>query len=72
MITGRSNVVLAAQLALDHLKCFTIDGQDHGQALSVADAEAELLHDYGWHAEGAANRGRGPRPADCGASLSLR
>ena len=48
VITGRSNVVLAAQLALDHLKCFTIDGHDHGQVLSVADAEAELLHDYGW------------------------
>jgi hypothetical protein len=41
-------VVLAAQLALDHLKCFTIDGDDHGRVLSVAEAEAELLHDYGW------------------------
>lgn len=48
VITGRSNVVLAAQLALDHLKCFAIDGHDHGQVLSVAEAEAELLHDYGW------------------------
>jgi anti-sigma factor RsiW len=48
VITGRSTVVLAAQLALDHLKCFTIDGHDHGQVLSVAEAEAELLHDYGW------------------------
>src|SRR6188472_3363066 len=45
VITGRSNVVLAAQLALDHLKCFTIDGHDHGQVLSVAEAQAELLHD---------------------------
>jgi anti-sigma factor RsiW len=48
VLTGRSNVVLAAQLALDHLKCFTIDGHDHGQVLSVAEAEAELLQDYGW------------------------
>ena len=48
VITGRSTVVLAAQLALDHLKCFTIDGHDHGEVLSVAEAEAELLHDYGW------------------------
>jgi hypothetical protein len=48
VITGRSNVVLAAQLALDHLKCFTIDGHDHGTVLSVAEAEAELLQDYGW------------------------
>jgi anti-sigma factor RsiW len=62
VITGRSNVVLAAQLALDHLKCFTIDGHDHGQVLSVADAEAELLHDYGWHLRvpqtGGADHGR--------------
>jgi anti-sigma factor RsiW len=48
VVTGRSTVVLAAQLALDHLKCFTIDGHDHGEVLSVAQAEAELLHDYGW------------------------
>jgi hypothetical protein len=48
VITGRSTVVLAAQLALDHLKCFTIDGHDHGSVLSVADAEKELLEDYGW------------------------
>jgi len=48
VITGRSTVVLAAQLALDHLKCFTIDGHDHGEVLSVAEAEAELLNDYGW------------------------
>ena len=62
VITGRSNVVLAAQLALDHLKCFTIDGHDHGQVLSVADAEAELLHDYGWQLRvpqtGGADHGR--------------
>ena len=62
VITGRSNVVLAAQLALDHLKCFTIDGHDHGQVLSVADAEAELLHDYGWQLSvpqtGGADHGR--------------
>jgi hypothetical protein len=48
VITGRSTVVLAAQLALDHLKCFTIDGHDHGEELTVAEAEAELLNDYGW------------------------
>jgi anti-sigma factor RsiW len=62
VITGRSNVVLAAQLALDHLKCFTIDGHDHGQVLSVAEAEAELRHDYGWQLSvpqtGGADHGR--------------
>lgn len=67
LVTGRSNVVLAAQLALDHLKCFTIDGHDHGQALGVAEAEAELLHDYGW-------RLRVPRTAgsDHGRLISVR
>jgi len=48
VITGRSTVVLAAQLALDHLKCFTIDGHDHGEVLSAAEAEKELRDDYGW------------------------
>jgi hypothetical protein len=62
VVTGRSTVVLAAQLALDHLKCFTIDGHDHGDVLSVADAEAELLDDYGWKLTvpetGGSDRGR--------------
>jgi anti-sigma factor (TIGR02949 family) len=48
ILTGRSTIVLAAQLALDHMKCFVIDGHDHGETLSVAEAEAELLADYGW------------------------
>jgi len=48
LVTGRSTVVLAAQLALDHLKCFTIDGDAHASTLSVADAESELRLDYGW------------------------
>jgi len=48
VITGRSTVVLAAQLALDHLKCFTIEPHDHGESVTVAEAEAELKRDYGW------------------------
>lgn len=48
VVTGRSTIVLAAQMALDHLKCFAIDGHDHGETLSVADAEAELFDEYGW------------------------
>lgn len=48
VVTGRSTVVLAAQLALDHIKCFAIDGHEHGDTLTVAEAEAELLTDYGW------------------------
>jgi hypothetical protein len=48
VVTARSTVVLAAQLALDHLKCFTLEPHDHGESISVADAEAELTREYGW------------------------
>ena len=44
--TVRSTAVLAAQLALDHLKCFTIDGDADGAADRAApsrsDADARL------------------------------
>ncbi|MCC7123423.1 MAG: zf-HC2 domain-containing protein [Acidobacteria bacterium] len=46
--TWRSTVVLAAQMALDHLKCFSIDGDAHAETLTVAEAQRELLEDYGW------------------------
>lgn len=49
LVTSHSTVVLAAQMALDHLKCFSLDGHDHGETLPVAEAERELLDDYGWH-----------------------
>jgi hypothetical protein len=45
--TVRSTALLAAQLALDHLKCFTIDGDADGQPIAKADAEAVLQRDYG-------------------------
>jgi len=48
IVTGRSTVVLAAQLALDHLKCFSLDGDDGSPTLTVAEAEAELAQEYGW------------------------
>ena len=48
VVTSRSTVVLAAQLALDHLKCFVLEPHDHGETVTVADAEAELKTDYGW------------------------
>ncbi|MCC7179511.1 MAG: zf-HC2 domain-containing protein [Acidobacteria bacterium] len=48
IVTERSTVVLAAQMALDHLKCFTIDGHVHDEPITEADAEAELLREYGW------------------------
>ena len=44
--TVRSTAVLAAQLALDHLKCFTIDGDADGQPIAKAEAEATLLRDF--------------------------
>jgi anti-sigma factor RsiW len=48
VVTTHSTVVLAAQMALDHLKCFSLDGHDHGDTIPVAEAERELLQDYGW------------------------
>lgn len=48
VVTGRSTVVLAAQMALDHLKCFVIDGDAEGPAISKAGAERLLKREYGW------------------------
>lgn len=50
IVTERSTVVLAAQLALDHLKCFMIDGDGVGGVITKADAEVVIARDYGWHA----------------------
>jgi anti-sigma factor RsiW len=61
VLTGRSTVVLAAQLALDHLKCFLIEPHDHGEAVTVADAEREFLHDYGWDLDVPQSLGPGSR-----------
>jgi anti-sigma factor RsiW len=45
--TIRSTALLAAQLALDHLKCFTIEGEADGQPIAKAQAEAALKQEYG-------------------------
>lgn len=45
--TGASSVVLAAQLTLDHLKCFVIDGDDHGHALSAAEGQTQFRDQFG-------------------------
>jgi anti-sigma factor RsiW len=45
--TVRSTALLAAQLALDHLKCFTIEGDADGAPISKPDAEALLRDEYG-------------------------
>lgn len=49
VVTARSTVVLAAQLALDHLKCFVIDG-DAAAPISKSEAEAIIARDHGWSA----------------------
>lgn len=46
--TVRSTAVLAAQLALDHLKCFTIEGDADGQPIAKAIAEATLQQEFGF------------------------
>jgi len=44
--TVRSTAVLAAQLALDHLKCFTIEGDADGEPIPAAQAEATLKQEF--------------------------
>jgi anti-sigma factor RsiW len=46
--TGRSSVLLAAQLTLDHIKCFIIDGDDHADYFTAAGAEAAMSEQFGW------------------------
>lgn len=45
--TGQSSVLLAAQLTLDHLKCFVIDGDDHDHPLSAVEGQARFEGDFG-------------------------
>ncbi len=45
--TGQSSVLLAAQLTLDHIKCFIIDGDAHEAPMSVAEGQVQLLESYG-------------------------
>lgn len=44
--TGRSSVLLAAQLTLDHLKCFVIDGEDHDHPMSTAAAQTAFHQQF--------------------------
>jgi len=47
-LAGRSSVLLAAQLTLDHLKCFSLfEGQSGPPDSKVL--EARFRDDYGWH-----------------------
>jgi len=49
VLTGRSTTVLAAQLAMDHVKCHLIE-RDHGAADPSA-VEHRLAERYGFHAK---------------------
>lgn len=51
VLTSYSNVVFAAQLALDHLKCFAIDGHVHLPGMTTHEAEQQLSDLYGWELE---------------------
>ncbi|MGE0042015.1 MAG: anti-sigma factor [Vicinamibacterales bacterium] len=51
VVTPQWSVVLAAQLALDHLKCFAIDGDRDLPAMPEAEAEAAIAAAHGWGAE---------------------
>ena len=44
--TVRSTAVLAAHLVLDHLKCFTIEGDADGEPIPAAQAEATLKREF--------------------------
>jgi len=44
--TVRSTALLAAQLALDHLKCFTIEGGAGDEPIQAAQAEATLKQEF--------------------------
>jgi len=44
--TVRSTAVLAAQLALDHLKCFTIEGAADAEPIAKDQAETTLKREY--------------------------
>jgi anti-sigma factor RsiW len=57
IVSGRSTILLAAQLALDHLKCFTIEGDGTAKTMSPAEAQAELQQEYGWSLRVSPGRG---------------
>ncbi len=45
--TGQSSVLLAAQLTLDHLKCFVIDGDEHDHPMTAAAGQVEFHEQFG-------------------------
>ena len=55
LITGlefapfQSNVLFAAQLAVDHVRCFVVQQLGTLQAANAADLEGQYRRDYGWN-----------------------
>ncbi len=45
--TGQSSALLAAQLTLDHIKCFLIDGDEHAQSMTAAAGQVQLHEAHG-------------------------
>jgi anti-sigma factor RsiW len=48
LATQQSNTLLAAQLTVDHSKCFSLFGEVEGPLPTSVDLEKMLLDDYGW------------------------
>lgn len=48
LATQQSNTLLAAQLTVDHSKCFSLFGDVEGPLPTSVDLEKMLLDDYGW------------------------
>lgn len=47
LVSPESNVLLAAQLAIDHVRCFAVERHDE-TPVSHADARALYAEEYGW------------------------
>ena len=70
--TIRSTALLAAQLALDHLKCFTIEGDADGEPIAKEQAEATLQQEFDLTVTVPPSLAAETSRADGGAPLPLR
>jgi hypothetical protein len=59
--TGRSSALLAAQLTLDHLKCFVLDGDDELPEVTPDAARSSFKRDYGMDVRLPPSTGTGSR-----------
>ena len=70
--TIRSTALLAAQLALDHLKCFTIEGDADGAPIAKEQAEATLKQEFDLTVTVPPSLAAGKTRVDGGAPLPVR